>query len=296
LTGTDNIGSFSRDASIKRSEVAAIVVRMADPAARKSVSLPEPTVLAPTDLAVSFDQSDYDALLDAEIVSSEHLRFTFDGDDAVLTWSNEGMVPYRLEGWRAEDSDYWGAHIIYYDIFVGERKVFSTFEHYAPLQNLAPGEVASVRVVPYIFVDMESQYYGQAAEIAATVPEPKIGPPVRLIEGYGYDPFYGADMNSVGGIELRFSGENNTGKTINYYTAHLVFTNAVGDPAYDEITGKAEAQIRIVGPVYPGGGILISNLVTYNSTCRYITIDSFYLEYADGTSETVPYYHTVQVR
>lgn len=44
------------------------------------------------------------------------------------------------------------------------------------------------------------------------------------------------------------------------------------------------------------GGLILRGIVTYNDACRYITIDSFYLEYADGTSETEPYNYMVQAR
>ena len=225
---------------------------MVDKNAHKHFTMKEPTILPPSDFNVSFNQADYDALLDQEHGTAEYPRFSFDGNDAVLTWINKSMEPYRLQDWGSESNDYWYAHLIYYHVYVDDNLVFSGTGHCAPLKNLPIGDPITVQVVPEIVINAQTneRYYGEAAEYSVTVPEGKIGQPIRIIEGHGYDPFYGADMNSVGGVELRWSGKNNTGKTINYYTAHLTYTNAVGDPAFDKVTGESEESIRCVGPVW----------------------------------------------
>ncbi|MDR2605674.1 MAG: trypsin-like peptidase domain-containing protein [Oscillospiraceae bacterium] len=52
LTGSDSIGSFKPDSNIKRSEVAAIVARMIDPALRKFISPGEKKLLTSTEISV----------------------------------------------------------------------------------------------------------------------------------------------------------------------------------------------------------------------------------------------------
>lgn len=98
-----------------------------------------------------------------------------------------------------------------------------------------------------------------------------------------------AKVNSADGIKLLWIARNNSGKTINYYTAHLSFLNRVGDPAYDEITGKSVKTVKVVGPVAPGGDLLIYSIVGYSATCSKIIITDIDLEYSDGTKETVSY-------
>ena len=65
--------------------------------------------------------------------------------------------------------------------------------------------------------------------------------------------------------------------------------NAVGDPAYDEISGKYQKNIKIVGPVKPNEDLLIYDIIGYTPVCSRVYLTSIYLEYADGTKETVPY-------
>ena len=98
--------------------------------------------------------------------------------------------------------------------------------------------------------------------------------------------------NSVNGITLSFDGKNNSGKTINYYTVHVTFLDPIGNPAYDEITHKATASVRYVGPIAPGRGILVYKLMGYVPACDAIRIDTIDLEYADGTKETIVYNQT----
>lgn len=98
--------------------------------------------------------------------------------------------------------------------------------------------------------------------------------------------------NSVNGITLSFDGRNNSGKAINYYTVHVTFLDPIGNPAYDEITHKATASVRYVGPVSPGRSILVYKLMGYVPACDAIRIDTIDLEYADGTKETIVYNQT----
>ncbi len=92
--------------------------------------------------------------------------------------------------------------------------------------------------------------------------------------------------NSVDGIKVCWGGENLSGKTINYYTVTIYFLNAVGDPAYSEITGKSSKTLKYVGPVAPGADMLIFGVVDYVPACSKVVIGEITLEYADGTSDT----------
>lgn len=95
--------------------------------------------------------------------------------------------------------------------------------------------------------------------------------------------------NSVDGIFVGWMAENLSGKTINYYTVRISLYNSVGDPAYDSITGKNTINMKFVGPVQPKGKLALYDVVGYSSVCSKVTIDSIYLEFADGTSSEYYY-------
>ena len=114
----------------------------------------------------------------------------------------------------------------------------------------------------------------------------KIGAPIGDMlceEGIG---FY---TNSVGGVNAFWQGKNNTGKVINYYTANFSMYNAVWDPAIDEFKGTNHVSHKVVGPVPAGADLLIYGVIGYCNVCEYISLDSVYVEYADGTSELIDY-------
>ncbi len=92
--------------------------------------------------------------------------------------------------------------------------------------------------------------------------------------------------NSADGIKLCWGGENLSGKTINYYTVTLYFYNAVGDPAYSEITGKSSKTIRYVGPIAPNKDLLIFGIVDYVPACSKVAVGEIVLEYSDGTTDS----------
>lgn len=100
---------------------------------------------------------------------------------------------------------------------------------------------------------------------------------------------FGFSINSADGLKLCWLANNNSGKTINYYTAKVYFYDPVGNPAYDEITHLNYDTVKYVGPVEPGGEMAIYTIVGYLGACEKITIGEITLEYADGTSETVWY-------
>lgn len=61
--------------------------------------------------------------------------------------------------------------------------------------------------------------------------------------------YFTFDMNSVGGVAPTVYYRNNSGKTIKYLDWYITAYNRVGDPAPDDITGSAVAQICTVGPI-----------------------------------------------
>ncbi|WP_042161434.1 hypothetical protein [Paenibacillus gorillae] len=99
-------------------------------------------------------------------------------------------------------------------------------------------------------------------------------------------------INSANGITLTWQVNNLTGKTINYYNVKLSTFNPVGDPSYDEHSGKNTFKLRIVGPIEPDDNLLVFNRFTYQGALESIRIDEVELEYADGTKETVVYDRT----
>ena len=111
-----------------------------------------------------------------------------------------------------------------------------------------------------------------------------------------YLPF-SFEKNSANGIKLCWMARNQSGKTINYYTVRLYFYNAVGDPAYDEITRMAYKDIKYVGPVLPNADLVIYTNVGYVPTCAKVVLGEIKLEYNDGTEENFWYgYYTTNRR
>lgn len=101
-------------------------------------------------------------------------------------------------------------------------------------------------------------------------------------------------VNSANGITLTWLVSNLTGKTINYYTVKVSTFNPVGDPSYDEHSGKNSFNLQYVGPVKPGEELGMFKLFTYQGALDSIRIDEVDLEYADGTKETVVYNRTTK--
>ena len=91
--------------------------------------------------------------------------------------------------------------------------------------------------------------------------------------------------NSVGLVKLVWTADNNSGKTIKYYTTTVYYYNSVGDPARNDITGKTSYTVKYVGPVEPGETVLVSE-VGYCSICREVVVGEVTLEYTDGTTDT----------
>ena len=102
-------------------------------------------------------------------------------------------------------------------------------------------------------------------------------------------------INSADGLQIRWTATSNTNKTINYYTTTYYMYNRVGDPAYDRF-GKNYFKIKTVGPVYNGGMLLDYTDKyggeVYDAPVTKVLLYSIFLEYSDGTSETIYYGYT----
>lgn len=104
-------------------------------------------------------------------------------------------------------------------------------------------------------------------------------------------------MNSADGLQIRWDAYNNTNKTINYYTTKYYMFNSVGDFAYDR-WGQNYFTIKTVGPVATGGRMLDFTSKydgeVYDVPVQYVMLYTIFLEYSDGTSETIYYEHIGQ--
>ena len=101
-------------------------------------------------------------------------------------------------------------------------------------------------------------------------------------------------QNSVGLVELNWTADNNSGKTIKYYTVTCYYYNAVGDPARNDITGKTSYTVKYVGPVEPGGMLLVGD-IGYCDICSEVVVGEITLEYTDGTTDTGWYGYRIKI-
>ena len=95
--------------------------------------------------------------------------------------------------------------------------------------------------------------------------------------------------NSANGIDMYWRANNISGKEIKYCHLLIKFENAVGDPAYDEITGKDYYKCKLIGPYGPKEEVMLCYVVGYSTACSKIIIDEIMLEYTDGSFETGKY-------
>lgn len=100
--------------------------------------------------------------------------------------------------------------------------------------------------------------------------------------------------NSADGLQIRWTATSNANKTINYYTTTYCMFNSVGDAAYDR-RGKNYFTIKTVGPVANGDTILNFTAKyeaeVYDAPVSSVLLTTIFLEYSDGTSETIYYNH-----
>lgn len=101
--------------------------------------------------------------------------------------------------------------------------------------------------------------------------------------------------NSVGGLQYVFAAEYTGDKEIKYYTITYSMTNAVGDPAKDDIKHKSSFSKKYIGPLKKGDYILDISKDDPSVYCKVvdkISLDTINIEYMDGTEETFDFYTT----
>ena len=94
--------------------------------------------------------------------------------------------------------------------------------------------------------------------------------------------------NSVGGVSASHLFYNASGKEMKYITFTYVPYNSVKDMVTCTVSKKSKASGRLTGPVAPGYFDVIEwDNLWYNPTVSRILIDEVYIEYMDGTTETI---------
>lgn len=116
---------------------------------------------------------------------------------------------------------------------------------------------------------------------SVTVKKAKINTPEK---------YFSFEKDSVNGIKVYWEAKNQTGKVVNYYTVNFRYINAVGDPAYDEITGLSTGSAKYVGPVGKNSTFLVFSEIGYVPLLSTLEITSIDLVYSDKTKETINYY------
>ena len=95
--------------------------------------------------------------------------------------------------------------------------------------------------------------------------------------------------NSAGGISVKWSFKNNTDKTIKYASFWMTPLNAVNDVVSCSIRRKSTDGVKFTGPLAPGA--LYQNAfwenAWYNNSIRTVRMDKVYIEYMDGTTESI---------
>lgn len=238
LTGNDKYGTFNPNSNIQRSEVAAIVTRMADKSQRKMFKLeekpavPESVTLAGKTVIEVGETTQWKATV-SPTKANQWVSWA-SGNPAVATVDANG----NIKGLKAGQA------------------------------NITATAVNGIKKTVLINVE-------KATPISAPT-NPDILP-------------FSFERNSVDGIKLCWKAKNKTNKTINYYTIRVYFYNSVGDPAYDEITGKTYKDVKYVGPIAPDSELVIYSIVGYVPACAKVVLGETKLEYSDGTIENFWY-------
>lgn len=258
LTGSDKYGTFKPDSTISRSEVAAIVTRMADKSLRKQFTLTEKPVEA---VSISLNRETLSIYTGLSDVLKAHVLP--EQADQSLTWtsSNSNVAAVSQDGFITAVSE--GSAVI----------------TAASANGISAKCTVSVTKRPSVSAPTTAISYsnGQKSMSAKSL----------FSDGSGLG-FY---RNSVNGVCVTFIANNQSGKTINYFTCYFTMYNAVGDIVYDEVSRKSTvSSARTVGPIINGDSLVLSDsVIGYSGSCSKIVLDKIYLEYADGTTETVSY-------
>lgn len=138
---------------------------------------------------------------------------------------------------------------------------------------------------------------GKAASCTVTVKEAGIydyvAPTVQQYVG-GFRTMPVVEDNSVGGVMVKWEADYLGTQNVNYYTVYLTLCDNFGKEVKDVITGKTGVAMKVVGPVKPGGKLMLYNIVGYSPICTVVKIDKIELEFADGTKIIGDYPFTIK--
>lgn len=104
-----------------------------------------------------------------------------------------------------------------------------------------------------------------------------------------YNGYWHYEPNHAGGVSVGWKFQNTGTKSIKYASFFFIPYNSVGDAVGCSITGKSEDGGKFTGPLEPNqitDGIHLENL-WYNNSIRSVKITKVYIQYMDGTEETV---------
>ena len=95
-------------------------------------------------------------------------------------------------------------------------------------------------------------------------------------------------LNSAGGIQLDFSAQNKSGKTIKYIRFKVYMKNRAGDSVNDDIRNKNYCEVEIIGPFKNGENIYYNHknkIIGYCDNLHRIDIRDVTIVYSDGSTE-----------
>ena len=105
---------------------------------------------------------------------------------------------------------------------------------------------------------------------------------------YHNNSFASGSSDSAGGWSLSVKILNCNKKRIKYCTFNVYTVDAVGGPAICEIAHTANFSLRGTGPVLYGEyGSWLFETFCYSHNLANCRVNSLYIEYADGSNETI---------
>lgn len=210
-------------------------------------------------------------------------------NDISFSLDSNGLIDYLNvgEGWAFNSQ-----------IFVGDtsEKVVSVYgESEATKTNLKYYFSKNGEIVDYINSDVQAIFNvkNNIVESFTLKAIHQLPPPILIAENIC--EIYQCETskpNSVGGVNVTFSLNNLSDKTIKYIVLTVTPYNAVDDSVRSEIGNKSTTQIRATGPIEISkkGDVKSFNVenIWYNSTIKYCKIDSVKIEYMDGEILEIP--------
>ena len=110
-----------------------------------------------------------------------------------------------------------------------------------------------------------------------------------LVGHVGINGWVYREPNSVNGIGCKHTFYNYSGKRIKYITFTYLPYNQVNDVVTCHTTGKSEASCRLTGPVEPKENCKLEwDALWYNPTITRAELKEVFVQYMDGTEETIP--------